>query len=192
MTDDELIRSVRARALNPSTCTDYTLAPQTLPEPASEETIELVERSLMFPLHRIHRRMLVEIANGGFGPGAGLVGVMGGHHADESLCMLELREQLMGGFALPPGSIPLCEWGCGIWTLYDASRDDAPVLTLNESGLAAMGMGLRDWLRAWAEGRRLWDEMFEFAERTGINPFTRQTMVYRFPLRPRGQVYRHK
>lgn len=65
-----------------------------LPPPASVAALEAAERSLGFRLPAGLRRLYLEIADGGFGPGGGLLSID---------AVLEARRQLIGGGELPRG-----------------------------------------------------------------------------------------
>src|SRR5579884_2490849 len=47
--------------------------------PASEEQLQETERRIGFPLPAPLRALYTQVANGGFGPGLGLYGVLGGY-----------------------------------------------------------------------------------------------------------------
>lgn len=51
--------------------------------PASEEQLRATEEALGFPLPALLRALYAQLANGGFGPGAGLRGVIGGYGTPE-------------------------------------------------------------------------------------------------------------
>ena len=55
-----------------------TPADNPLPAPATPEQLSEAERRLGVELPPLLRRLYLEVANGGFGPGSGLVGVVGG------------------------------------------------------------------------------------------------------------------
>src|SRR6266487_2255071 len=47
--------------------------------PASEEQLRATEAALRFPLPPVLRTLYAEVANGGFGPGGGIQGALGGY-----------------------------------------------------------------------------------------------------------------
>src|SRR5690242_1926418 len=79
MNDDKLIHAVRQRAEDRRTRTDYSdrSCPDLAP-PAPAQALIDAEAALGFQLHPFHRRLLMEVGNGGFGPGDGLIGLSGG------------------------------------------------------------------------------------------------------------------
>lgn len=192
MNEDELICAVRRRAEDPRTRTDYAdrgcpdLAP-----PALAQDVDIAESNLGFPLHPLHRRLLTEVGNGGFGPGDGLIGLPGGRLDGDGRSLVELRAVLWTNAVtagLPPHVLALCDWGDAIWSCMD--EQTGHVLTLDEGGLTDTGQNLHDWLAAWVTGTSLFSEMFTFKERMIINPFTKQPMTVRTPARALGEPYR--
>src|SRR5512141_758776 len=65
-----------------------------LPAPASATTLEAADRVLGFALPAGLRRLYLEVADGGFGPGGGLLSIG---------AALEARRDLVGGGELPRG-----------------------------------------------------------------------------------------
>jgi hypothetical protein len=194
MQDTELIEIIRRKAADPATRTDMArVPPRPLPSPASAEAITSTERILGHALHPLHRRLLREIGNGGFGPGGGLFGVPGGHMDDDGRSMLELRDRLGNDEEhpqLPRGVLPLCDIGCGTWMCIDSLAEDGCVLVVDEHGLTDSGMSFRSWIEDWAAGVDLQKKMFtEGEERQVINPFTRSKMIVRGAGRAKGRPY---
>ncbi|MDQ2904862.1 MAG: SMI1/KNR4 family protein [Chloroflexota bacterium] len=58
--------------------------------PASDETLQATEQALGFPLPPLLCQLYAQIANGGFGPGYGLIGALGGF--DEAGNLVELYQ----------------------------------------------------------------------------------------------------
>ncbi len=86
-------------------------------EPASAEAIEEAEKSLDFALPPILRRVLLEIGNGGFGPGHGLLGVSGGATDEHGNSLVDLYDGLSATnpedpvWSWPEHLVPICPWG---------------------------------------------------------------------------------
>lgn len=192
MSEDELLEAVRRRAADPRTRTDYAdRRAREVAAPAPPESVVAVEIAMGCPLHALHGRVLTEIGNGGFGPGDGLFGVAGGRLDEDGRSLLELREVLWGGAGaagLPPGVLPLCDWGDAIWSCLDERTGH--VLTLDESGLTDTGRSLHEWLGDWASGADLFASMFTFEQRAMTNPFTGQRITVRSPVCALGTPYR--
>lgn len=188
--EDQLVYEVRARAHDPAMRTDLSsVRRRDLPAPATAAQLDAAEAMMGFPMHPLHRRLLQEIADGGFGPGDGLVGVVNGKDAHDR-ALVELRDALWIDSETPlyPGVVPLCDWGDAIWSCIDAKTGH--VLTLDESGLTDTQQSLCSWLADWISGVQIFGKMFVFEERTMVNPFTKQLIVVRAPARPIGTPYR--
>ncbi|MGV9806692.1 hypothetical protein [Micromonospora chersina] len=121
-------------------------------EPASAEAVADAERLLGHPLPPLLRRLYLEVANGGFGPG--VLGVAGGYTDDlerTAVDRLDPRE--------PPGRFPVAYWGCAIYSYVDCSEPSAMMWGFDpNSGLAERsffpeGISLTEWLIRWLRGR---------------------------------------
>lgn len=137
---DDIIARVRARVYGTPAIHDMaeglSPAPHMYPT-ATPDQIAAAEAELGFPLPALLKRILMEIGNGGFGPGYGLIGVRGGYEDFSEGCL----EQACKAFraadpngALPPWPekvIPICTWGCGIYSCLDCGKPEAPVLVFN-------------------------------------------------------------
>lgn len=183
LSDDDLIRAIRERALNPSTRSDAGGSDTALPEPASEELCAASERELGTKLHPFHRRLLTEVANGGFGPAYGLYGLP---PEAGNPSMMELREvfqspEAIGGSTSTPtipepvwrGLLAICDWGCGSWSFIDSTSLEGWILLWNEAGMFETRHNIRSLFTAWVSGIRLWDSLYkDGGTRTALNPFT--------------------
>ena len=192
MDEDSLIAAIRARAAHARTRTDFADqgAPGVAPSATAEQVVE-AERVLRCRLHPLHRRLLQEVGNGGFGPGDGLIGLPGGRLDDQGRSVVELRDNLFAdetGAGVPVHIVPLCDWGGGTWSCLD--EDTGTVLMLDENGLTDTGISLHAWMADWASGFPLAEKLFMFEERSGINPFTQQLITVRLRGRPVGTPYR--
>ncbi|WP_441289864.1 SMI1/KNR4 family protein [Sorangium sp. KYC3313] len=192
MEEDSLIVAVAKRAADPMTRTDS--ADRGVPELApcaTPEQVEQAERVLSCRIHPLHRRLLQEVGNGGFGPADGLIGIPGGRVDNDGRSVVELREQLFAdhtGAGVPVQVVPLCDWGDGVWSCVD--EDTGHVLMLDEAGLTDTDMSLHDWMIDWVNGIPLAEKLFTFKEHSGINPFTKMPMTARLRSRPIGTPYR--
>jgi len=121
-------------------------------EPASAEAVAEAERLLGHPLPPLLRRLYLEVANGGFGPG--VLGVADGYTDDlerTAVDRLDPRE--------PSGLFPVAHWGCAIYSYVNCSEPSAMMWGFDpNSGLAERsffpeGISLTEWLSRWLEGR---------------------------------------
>lgn len=115
MTDDELVAAIRA-----------SLVERAAPEPATEAAIIEAESVIGFPVPAILRRLYVEVANGGFGPRFGILGVRGHDHftCDD---YADITKAYWGGDPAFSGLVPVVEWGCALWSYCDFSSSDGEI-----------------------------------------------------------------
>jgi len=191
MNEDSLLLAIRDRAADPTTRTDDAdRSPSEVAPPAKPDQIIQAEQALGCTFHPLHRRLLQEVGNGGFGPSNGLIGLPGGHADGDGRSVIELRQQLFAdeeGRGVPVQIVPLCDWGCGAWSCLD--EETGAVLTLDEYGLVDTGLSLHEWMTAWVSGVDLAEKLFTTEERSLINPFTRKPMTARLRSRPIGTPY---
>jgi hypothetical protein len=112
--------------------------------------VEEAERLIGLPLPSQLRRLYLEVGNGGFGPGYGILGLRGGHGDDYRHTAIELypwegHERLL----------PVCYLGCAIYSFVDAEArmwacDPNPGA---EDAFFAEPMTLAKWLERWVDGR---------------------------------------
>lgn len=145
-------------------------------EPANVEAIAEAEKTLDFALPQVLKRVLLEIGNGGFGPGHGLLGVRGGATDEHGNSLVDLYDCLSAthdddpGWRWPQQLVPICPWGDSTYSCVDCSSQDGQVVTFDANGhrpgadlarlLEPQDLTLEAWLRAWAEGVDLWKRMF--------------------------------
>ncbi len=171
---DHLLALIRERA---SSSRANQRAPGLLAfEPATAEAIEEAEKSLDFALPALLKRVLLEIGNGGFGPGHGLLGVRGGATDEHGNSLVDLYDGLSATnpedqrWSWPKHLVPICPWGDSTYSCVDCSRPEGQVVTYDANGyrpgenlarfLESQEPTLDAWLRAWAEGVDLWSRMF--------------------------------
>jgi hypothetical protein len=195
LSDDHevLLEALRARATDPdpSRRVDGPFGEATPQPPASETAVGEAESLIGCPLHPLHLALLEDVGNGGFGPGFGLIGLRAGHTDGEGRSAVDLLLHLFppgmpgGGVS---GLLPLCDWGCGIWSCLDERTGH--VLTLAESGLYDTRMLLADWLSRWLAGELRLDDFFEDGPSIdATDPFTREPMKLRTHGPARGRPF---
>ena len=169
MTEDEVFRSIEARIAEGDYVTRMPgvrlLAPLS---PAAPDAIEEAERLLGHRLPRLLRRLYLEVANGGFGPGWGILGVRGGHADDYHQTAVDLYREAHAESSteawssLPAGLLPICHWGCGIYSFLDCADTAAPMwgwdpnpVTADEidKALVRQDITFTEWLARWGERR---------------------------------------
>ncbi|MEW2510421.1 SMI1/KNR4 family protein [Streptomyces sp. NPDC046870] len=142
MTDDEVVEALRIVART------GILAP-----PATPEAIAGAEEAIGFPLPPLLRRLYAEVANGGFGPNEGILGVNGGTAQGNFADIAELYQDGPDPSGrIPAGLVLIYDWGCTIWSLVDF-RDPAGVMWVNHEGECwSQGVNLAEWLTGTLTG----------------------------------------
>ncbi|MET7331075.1 SMI1/KNR4 family protein [Nonomuraea sp. NPDC005650] len=138
MTEDELIAAIRA---------EPGLSPPTTPA-----AVKAAEEAIGHPLPPLLRRLYLEVANGGFGPRDGVLGVSGSayEHHDEWADIVEVHETLEPPEGRP-GMVWLFDWGCATWSLVDCTDPAGPMWVWDPGGepsLFPQNMTLAEWLAA--------------------------------------------
>ena len=171
---DDLVALIRER-VSSTRLDDGTLSRRAI-EPASAKAIAEAEKSLDFALPRVLKRVLLEVGNGGFGPGHGLLGVRGGATDEYGNSMVDLYDGLSAtnpddpGWKWPERLVPLCPWGDSTYSCVDCSVPEGQLVTYDANGyrpgmdldrfFAPQDLAVDAWLRLWAEGVDLWSRMF--------------------------------
>jgi SMI1 / KNR4 family (SUKH-1) len=129
--------------------------------PAPADAVEEAEDLLGCRLPPLFRRLYLEVGNGGFGPGYGMLGLRGGHRDDTRQAALGLYRQAHGASSphwsfLPAGLLPICYWGCGIYSFIDCSRPEGPMWgwdpnpgPVDRQALFPQPLALAGWLDRW-------------------------------------------
>ena len=169
----DLLEALAARAQSDTARTDMWPGP--LAPPLTRAQLQQSQARVDFTLPHLYVEILTQIGNGGFGPGYGLMGLHGGATDDLAQTALDLYSVFARpdpqepSWDWPHGLLPICTWGCAIYSCLDCTRPDAPVITWDPNdwedgtptalGFANTGYSLASWLRAWVEGAALWDDM---------------------------------
>lgn len=135
--------------------------------PATLEQVRSAEDELGFVLPEILVELYVEVANGGFGPGCGLAGILGagtdeGQNDLIALWQGQRSEYWLSEFpAWPPSVVRLAYFGCAMYAAVDLEAEHPVFLFEPNSGPEELGypnclipydMPLERWLRLWAMG----------------------------------------
>jgi hypothetical protein len=140
--------------------------------PASEVAVAATEKQLGFNLPQTLRRIYLKVANGGFGPGYGVMGVAGGFADDLGHTVGDLFEVYRRGdpedpeWNWPERFLPICHWGCVVYSALDCRDEQTAVYLVDVSGkepgepmdkiIKLQTDALERWLRDWLEGKDLW------------------------------------
>jgi hypothetical protein len=159
--DDEL--TARAEAIERSMTTP---AERPLPAPASEEQLKAAERRLGFALPPLLRRLYAEVANGGVGPGPGMLGVKGGQANDHGKTVEDLYAEMLEAvqenrrWVWPAGLLPIVDHS-EMYVCVDATAPHRIVEfdfeELDEEGrdggwsraFSDVAASFEEWLTAW-------------------------------------------
>jgi SMI1/KNR4 family protein SUKH-1 len=148
--DDRL--TARAEEIERSMTTPVS---KPLPEPASHEGIAAAERRLGFVLPPLLKRLYLEVANGGFGPGPGILGVSGGWQNDHGKTIEDLHAEMLAAvqenrqWIWPAGLLPIVDHS-GVYVCVDATGASNRVVEFDFEELDDEG---RDggWSRAFSD-----------------------------------------
>lgn len=156
----------RARSGSP----DMLDGPSTYQAPLADEGLDVVAERLGTPLPRAVRQLWGQVANGGFGPGYGIIGLLDGFRTDLGRDAVEEYEAMLlpdpdePSWKWPKGLLPICHWGCGIYSCVDLVSDTADVYRFDPNAVAddwsvawfIESRGLESWLRGWLDDEDLW------------------------------------
>ena len=159
---------------------------------ATVAEVKSFEQATGLVLPAFYARLLTEVANGGFGPGFGLIGIP--PYVDDDL-RSDLQEAYLEGRAcdvalrIPEGLRSLCSWGCGTYSYLDCRSAVGSVVTDEllfggQLEFTETSPALSVWLADWLSGVDLETAMHKIVGyRDGTNPFTRGTI--KIPIRER-------
>jgi len=144
-------------------------------EPADPAAIDACEKALDFPLPPLLREIYLGVANGGFGPGYGVMGVTGGFTDDQGETITSLYQSFRQpdpedtGWQWERTWVPFCHWGCAIYSVVDCI-DPYPVFYVDPSvkdlgePMASIILphkpSLAAWFEDWLAGKNLWREVW--------------------------------
>jgi hypothetical protein len=148
--------------------------------PVNGFRIRLAETHLGFALPPLLRDLYMNVANGGFGPGYGLVGVRGGATVsrggrESSLVPLYYRFLFRRTRKEPweDRYLPICTWGCTYYSFVDCAHPDAPVFAFDENthgygpwgcAFALHAHSFEEWIQRWVDGEDLWESFSAHGE----------------------------
>jgi hypothetical protein len=160
---------------------------------ATAEDVKSFAQATGLALPPFYTRLLTEVANGGFGPGFGLIGIPPYFddelRSDLSEAYLEGRGSHDPALRNPDGLLYLCSWGCGVHSYVDCSSAVGAVVTDellfgDQVEFTETSPALSIWLADWLSGIDLETAMHRIVGyREGINPFTKQPI--KLPMRER-------
>lgn len=144
-------------------------------KPVSLEEIETAEEQLGFRLPTLLRDLYLYVDNGGFGPGSGVLGLSNGWTDDLGNTALSSyldsrsyrQEQEEDGDPIEDqwreGLLPICYWGCTVYSMLDCTSEDGPVWTWDAGKIDSKpeANSLREWLEYWLGDHPTLTELLE-------------------------------
>jgi hypothetical protein len=147
--------------------------------PASEDAVRFAEASLGLNIPQLLRLIYLNVGNGGFGPGYGIIGV-GGGHASNLGTLVETYDQIKKGadylgITWSARLLPFCEWGCNIFSCVDCGDTDYQMFQSDECRVYAQNYNLEKFFEMWLTDV----DIFAVSSSSGksaqiTNPFTRK------------------
>lgn len=140
-----------------------------LPKPADPAALDAAEARLGVALPPLLRRLYLEVANGGFGPGSGIVGVRGGWTTDRGKTIEDLHAEMADSvtenprWVWPAGLVPLVDYsgafGCVDTATADGRMVDWDPDELDDRGpdggwsrsFREVAPSLAAWLETWLD-----------------------------------------
>lgn len=178
MLSDDLLHRIRLRAEDARTRTDllYNVdVGSKLVARASPDHVRAAESELGFPLPGDLVDLYLNVANGGFGPGCGIIGLFDGWTDDQGATLVPLyldclqrRKQEDPAWRWPQRLAPFCYHGCASYSCIDCNSENARVVAADPEIEAwpEECASLRDWIAAWADG-----EDMAARHRAVVSPF---------------------
>jgi hypothetical protein len=142
--------------------------------PVSAAEIVAAEARLGFELPALLRDIYMQVGNGGFGPGYGLIGLDGGapiYAGGRAYSLVDLYWAFRNRFS-PLGEpwaerlLPICTWGCSYFCYLDCALPTAPVMAIDEDShghgpwgcaFSLHAHSFEEWMRRWLDGENLWE-----------------------------------
>lgn len=137
--------------------------------PATPEQVQASQRRLGFSLPVPLQQVVMQVANGGFGPGYGLLGLEGG--AADAKGRTAVDTYLLWSswhgqqdWRWPQRLLPICSWGCATYTCMICEQGSVggrlvrfdPDIEDELQRFSGEGRTFAQWLRAWLDGQDLW------------------------------------
>ena len=160
---EDLIQRLKER-LRRTPSTDLECVPAIQPRPAlTIEEVESAEFDLGFLLPPLLRSLYLQVADGGYGPGWGIL-PLGQIVEWDHICRANWDD------VFPPPNWPdkmirFCEWGCNSWSGIDCSSERCAIIRFDPDKdvtqladhLVPECDSLAEWITAWLDGDKLWD-----------------------------------
>lgn len=168
--DQNLIDGIKARIQDPKRLTTMSdkwgYSAQFYP-PVTLAVVEAAEQQIGFHLPSLIREIYLQVGNGGFGPGYGIIGLEGGYEVyEETLAesylgfqtweQMFLSERLYEDYLeweWEKSYLAYGYWGCNVTTVVDCADPNLSIYSLDSTLLKPHSLGnLRQWWLDWLEG----------------------------------------
>jgi hypothetical protein len=120
---------------------------------ASQSDIEKAEMALGFKIPELLAKCYVDIGNGGFGPGYGLIGVAGGAESDFGDVVGTYRQLRMDyekeSNVWPLQLLPICDWGCNELSCVNCDDRIFEMHLFREGEIVRQGYGIVEFFERW-------------------------------------------
>ncbi|MFC4161269.1 SMI1/KNR4 family protein [Chitinimonas lacunae] len=168
-----IVTALQARLAANPVSEDVTGQPFEPCPPASPAEVASSEAELGFALPPLLRQLYLDVANGGFGPGYGVMGLEDGFTDDQGSSAVSLYQTLAQkdpdapDWHWPERWLPFCYWGCTVYSLvhceppYPVAYIDLAAIGEDEEVaeyLIAHKATLDEWFKDWLAGKDLWQE----------------------------------
>lgn len=152
--------------------------------PLSRDAVAGIEARLGFALPALLVDVYATIANGGFGPGYGLLGLGDGGftddlgHTADALYLENARPNPnLATWDWPKGLLPISHMGCAIYHCVDCESQRMVIFEPSfwdeteplSTALFDTGVDLPGWLTFWAQGGKPWD-LFDDSRPLRVGP----------------------
>jgi hypothetical protein len=160
-----LVSAALSRYAMPTARTDLALMPTFAR--ATPEAIVSAEAALGQPLPPLLSELYEQVANGGFGPGYGLIGLAGGALLDTGQSLVSLYQGFRQPdpedpeWAWPAHLLPVSHWGCAIYSCV-SFKHPHPIVRFDpnghelgapwESAFQPEAHSFEAWFQAWLGG----------------------------------------
>jgi hypothetical protein len=165
-----LIHKLKERVRDPERAVDYPLSRTRIAPPVGMRTLAAAERQLGFELPELLRAIYSQVANGGFGPAYGFLGLRGGPTPEGKTLVPQhqaLRRLARANrhWRWPERLLPVCSLGCGMWSCLDCARTRVPVFVFDPNILDDEETDKTEAVLRWSNA--FWHEAASFASWLG-------------------------
>jgi hypothetical protein len=167
---ETLICRLQKRIRSTPTVDWVMVSPPICPRPpVTARVLAEAEAQLGFPLPPLVRALYTQVADGGYGPGHGVIDLIGDEYSlvGSRILMNLQNANSPGGRWWPERLVQFVSWGCHYFSGIDCSHSNCPVFfydhdravdeVLLADCLFPEADSLAEWLSDWLDGEKLWD-----------------------------------